>query len=352
MTYSTFGLRRPIIAAAVATLGVASLQTAAFAHITLAKGETRANASYKAVLKVPHGCDGQATLAISVQIPDGIINVKPMPKPGWELKVTRGAYKKTYQSHGKAVTEGAREIVWSGASLPDDFYDEFTFVGFVTSDFSSGETIRFPTIQKCAGGEARWIEIPAAGQSAHDLKSPAPALRVVSDTSAAEQGGMDHGKMDHGGMDHNKMGAAPAPAGGESYTISDLKVMAPWTRATPGGAKIAGGYVTITNTGKAADRLVSATSAIADHAEIHEMSMANGVMKMRPLPDGLTIKPGETVALKPGGYHMMFMGLKQPLKQGDTMKVTLVFEKAGKLDVSFIVGGIGASESPMHMHKH
>lgn len=346
------GLCRPIIAAALLTLSIAGLSSAAVAHVTMAKGETRANSSYRAVLKVPHGCDGQATQAIRVQIPDGVINVKPMPKAGWDLKVIRGAYKKTYQSHGKAVTEGAREIVWSGGSLPDDFYDEFTFVSFVTSDFSPGDIIRFPTVQGCSSGEARWIEIPASGQSAHDLKAPAPAVRVVSDTSTVGQGGMNHGSMNHDGMDHSKMGAAAAPADGESYSIGNLRVTAPWTRATPGGAKIAGGYLAITNNGKEPDRLVSATTAIADHAEIHEMSMTDGVMKMRPLPDGLTIKPGETVALKPGGYHMMFMGLKRGLKQGDTMKATLVFEKAGKLDVSFKVGGFGASQAPMQMHKH
>lgn len=351
MTNLTSGLYRPFIAAAL-VLGTAGLHSTAFAHVTLATGETQANAPYKVVLKVPHGCDGQATQAVRVQIPDGVINVKPMPKPGWDLKVIRGAYKKTYQSHGKAVTEGAREIVWSGGSLPDDFYDEFTFVSFVTSDFSAGDTIRFPTVQQCTSAEARWVEVPASGQSAHDLKAPAPAVRVVSDTSTVGQGGMDHGGMSHGGMDHSKMGSAAAPADGESYSIGDLKVTAPWTRATPGGAKIAGGYLTITNNGKEPDRLVSATTAVADHAEIHEMSMTNGVMKMRPLPDGLIIKPGETVALKPGGYHMMFMGLKQALKQGEAMKATLVFEKAGKLDVNFKVGGLGASQAPMQMHKH
>jgi uncharacterized protein YcnI/copper(I)-binding protein len=344
MTDLTSGLRRPIIAAAL-ILGVAGLHSTAFAHVTMAKGETRANASYQAVLKVPHGCDGQATQTVRVQIPEGVINVKPMPKPGWDLKVVRGAYKKTYRSHGKAVTEGAREIVWSGGSLPDDFYDEFIFVGFVTSDFSPGDIIRFPTVQGCSSGEARWIEIPASGQSAHDLKAPAPAVRVVSDSSVVGQGGMDHGHMDHGKM-------VATPDGDQSYSIGALKVTAPWTRATPGGAKVAGGYFAITNNGTTPDRLVNVTTTVADHAEIHEMSMADGVMKMRPLPDGLVIKPGETIALKPGGYHMMFMGLKQQLKQGDEMKATLVFEKAGKLEVTFNVSGIGASKAPMQMHKH
>ena len=134
------------------------------------------------------------------------------------------------------------------------------------------------------------------------------------------------------------------------YTAGPLKLEQPWTRATPGGAKIAGGYLKITNNGTAADRLVSATSVGADHVEIHEMSMTDGVMKMRPLTDGLAIKPGETVELKPGGFHMMFMGIKQPLKQGDTLKATLKFEKAGTVDVSFGVNAIGATGEPAHKH--
>lgn len=348
MTCQVYGFRKPIIAVAFATFGVVGFHSAAFAHITLDKGETRASASYRGVLKVPHGCDGQATQAIRVKIPEGVIGVKPMPKAGWTLEVKRGAYAKSYQSHGKTVTEGAREISWSGGSLPDDNYDEFTFVAFVTSDFAPGDTIRFPTIQQCAGGEAQWIEIPAAGQSAHDLKMPAPSVRVVSDTTTIGQQAMGHDKMDH-----DKMSAMAAPAAdGGTYSVGDLKVASPWTRATPNGAKIAGGYLTITNNGKQPDRLVSVTTAVADHAEIHEMSMTGGVMKMRPLDNGLTIKPGETVALKPGGLHMMFVGLKKPLKQGDTMKATLVFEKAGKLDVTFSITGLGASQAPMQMHKH
>ena len=93
----------------------------------------------------------------------------------------------------------------------------------------------------------------------------------------------------------------------------------------------------------AADRFVGAKSDATDHVEIHEMSMSDGVMKMRPLPDGLEIKPGETVELKSGGYHLMFMDLKQPLKQGDTFKATLQFEKAGSLEVNFNVNALGAT---------
>ena len=109
-------------------------------------------------------------------------------------------------------------------------------------------------------------------------------------------------KTDHGGPG--------AMAGSATFKLGDLTVTSPWTRATPGGAKIAGGYLKITNNGTSADRFLGAKSDATDHVEIHEMSMSDGVMKMRPLPDGLEIKPGQTVELKSGGYHLMFMDLK------------------------------------------
>ncbi len=336
------GPQRLLVGAGLTAMAVIALQSSAFAHITLATGETRASTYYKAVFQVPHGCDGAATQSIRIQIPEGVIGVKPMPKPGWTLNVTRGAYAKSYQSHGKAETEGPKEVAWSGGSLSDDNYDEFVFTSFIT-DFPSGQVIAFPTVQQCAKGEVRWDQIASSGENPHSLKLPAPMLRIVADTTVAQA------QMDHGNMDHSKMGAAPQ-TGSDIYKVGDLVVVSPWTRATPGGAKIAGGYLKVTNNGKSPDRLVSAASAGADRVEIHEMSMTEGVMKMRPLTDGLIIKPGETVELKPGGFHMMFMDIKQPLRQGDTLKATLQFEKAGTLDVSFSVNALGATGEPAHKH--
>lgn len=342
MTAHSRSPQRLLAGAGFALLLVTGSQAPASAHITLATKEARANTYYKAVLGVPHGCDGEATQSIRIQIPEGIIGVKPMPKAGWTLAVTRGAYAKSYQSHGKSVSEGPKEIVWSGGSLSDDNYDEFVFTSFITGEFAPGQSIYFPTVQQCIKTEASWSEIPSAQQSSHDLKSPAPALRIVPDVTTTAQAQMDHGNMK--GMNHG-----PA-SGGDTFKIGDLVVVSPWTRATPGGAKVAGGYLKVTNNGKLADRLVSATASIADRVEIHEMSMTDGVMKMRPLPNGLTIKPGETIELKPGGFHMMFMDIKQSLKQGDTLKSTLTFEKAGKLDVTFGVNALGATGEPAHKH--
>src|ERR1700681_1898588 len=135
---------------------------------------------------------------------------------------------------------------------------------------------------------------------------------------------------------------ADVPAQAEDVTVGSLKISTAWARATPKGASIGGGYMKITNSGAAPDRLVGGSTDAANRFEVHEMSMDNGVMKMRPVSTGLEIKPGQTVELKPGGYHVMFVGLKQQLKQGDHFNAQLMFEKAGKVDVDFAVEGIGA----------
>ena len=136
------------------------------------------------------------------------------------------------------------------------------------------------------------------------------------------------------------------PVFAQEIKIGDLVIDQPWSRATPGGAKMGAGYLTIENTGVNADRLVGASSAIAERVEIHEMVMKDDVMSMRQIP-GLPIEPGTTVMLRPGGYHLMFVGLKAPLKQGMKFTATLEFEKAGKVDVTFDVEAIGA-QTPGH----
>ena len=152
--------------------------------------------------------------------------------------------------------------------------------------------------------------------------------------------------------------ALASPALAHEYKAGSLVIGYPWSRATPGGAKIAGGYLTITNTGTEPDRLVGGSIPQAGKFEIHEMKMDGDVMKMRPLPNGLEIKPGETVRLEPSGYHVMFVDLTQPLKQGGTVKGQLIFEKAGTVEVEYKVEAIGAKgpgqAAPKgdSMHKH
>ena len=142
------------------------------------------------------------------------------------------------------------------------------------------------------------------------------------------------------------------PAHAQEVKAGDLVITQPWSRATPGGAKIAGGFLTIENKGAAPDRLISGSGDIAGKVEIHEMAMNNGVMTMRPLDKGLVIEPGKTVKLAPGGYHLMLMDLKQPFKQGDKVPVTLEFEKAGKVALSLDVQGVGARAPSVGEMKH
>jgi copper(I)-binding protein len=143
--------------------------------------------------------------------------------------------------------------------------------------------------------------------------------------------------------------SAPAPA--QEIKAGDLVITQPWSRATPGGAKIAGGYLTIENKGTTPDRLTAASGDIAGKVEIHEMAMNNGVMTMRPLDKGLEIAPGKTVKLAPGGYHLMLMDLKNPLKQGEKVPLELQFEKAGKVALSLDVQGVGAQAPAGHDHS-
>ena len=138
----------------------------------------------------------------------------------------------------------------------------------------------------------------------------------------------------------------------QDYSAGTMQISRPWTRVTPKGATVAGGYMTISNKGSAPDRLVGGSSAVAGRFEIHSMVMEQGVAKMRPVEGGLEIKPGETVELKPGSFHVMLMGLKQPLERGQKVKGTLEFEKAGKVDIEYAVEPIGATTPGSGGHGH
>ncbi|CAL78836.1 conserved hypothetical protein; putative signal peptide; putative Nuclear export factor GLE1 domain [Bradyrhizobium sp. ORS 278] len=298
---------------ALAALSVAFSGGAARAHVVLDKPEARIGKTFKAVLAVPHGCEGSATVRLTVPVPEGLIAIKPMPKPGWTIEVKKGAYARAYHfMHGADLSEGVKEISWSGR-LEDGFYDEFTFTGFVADTFKSGDVLPIPAIQDCEKGTAKWVEIAAPGQDPHALKYPAPLLRLTA--------------------------AEPTPRG---VAKADIMVSSGWSRATPGGAKVGAGFITLTNTGREPDRLIAASADIADTVEIHEMSTRDGVMVMRPIEQGLVLPPGQTVALTSGGTHLMLTGLKAPLVEGRSVAVTLQFERAGKMAVLLDVLGVGA----------
>jgi len=306
------------------------VSASAFAHVSLEKPEAPRGASYKAVLKVPHGCDGSPTHTVRVEIPEGFIGVKPMPKAGWAIKTVRGPYAQSYGYYHGPLTEGVKQIEWSGGELPDDYYDEFVASGFIAKELSDS-ALYFKVVQECAKGELKWVEIPAAGVNPHSLEAPAAVLKIASD-----------GK-----------GASSADTG--SAKIGALAIDGAWTRATAEGAKVGAGYLTIRNTGTAADKLVSVETPAATSGEIHDMTMSDdGVMKMRRLADGLEIPAGGSVELKPGGMHLMLMGLKQPLAEGSRVPVTLTFQSGAKVTVELPVrplgGGAGKDEHSGHSH--
>lgn len=141
---------------------------------------------------------------------------------------------------------------------------------------------------------------------------------------------------------------SPGMAAAQATEKGSIRIERPWIRATPGGAKVAGGFMRITNTGKEPDRLIGGASPASKHLEVHEMTMEGDVMRMRMLPKGLEIPPGQTVELKPGSYHIMFIDLVSPMIKGERVKGRLVFEKAGEVEVEYEVDSIGANRGSDH----
>jgi periplasmic copper chaperone A len=130
------------------------------------------------------------------------------------------------------------------------------------------------------------------------------------------------------------------------YKIGNLVIVQPWSRATPATAKVGGGYVVISNTGSDEDTLLAAETEVSQRTEFHSMSMNGDVMKMAKVAEPLVVKPGQSISFEPGGLHIMLLDLKAGLKQGQTFKGTLSFERAGTVEVEFLVGKIGAKTSP------
>ena len=155
--------------------------TSASAHISLENRQATIGADYKAVFAVPHGCGGSATIRIRVQIPEGVIAVEPMPKPGWNVDVIKGKYSGEYDYHGAKLSDGAKEVVWSGGKLPGHSRDEFVIGTFLTDGLKPNSTLYFPTVQECEQGVSRWIEMPAEGQpdDGHEGKWPAPGVKLM-----------------------------------------------------------------------------------------------------------------------------------------------------------------------------
>ncbi len=310
---------------ALGAAAFAAASTCAVAHAVLERSEAPESSFYRAVIQITHGCDGSPTTSVTVTVPEGAIGARPLVKPGWNVAIKRGAYARTYPFVHGSIAEGVKEITWAGSSVPADQFDEFVFSVRMSDAFRPGDTVRFPVIQTCEAGQYRWVEIPAAGQDAHALARPAPAVRIVA-----------------------------APSTGPEISVlkvGSLAIEQPWMRAVPAGARVAGGYLRITNGGSEPDRLVGASIPQAGRGEVHEMSTEGGIMRMREVEGGIEIRPGRTIELKPGGFHLMFMDVTSGPKEGEAVRGTLTFEKAGRVDVTFRVSGLGA-QGPAAEHQH
>jgi uncharacterized protein YcnI len=161
----------------VALIGVV-WASAALAHVSLEVGEAPVGSYYKAVLKVPHGCEGAATTELHIGIPEGILAVKPMPKPGWDIESDKGAYGRSFAFHGKSVTEGVTGLTWKGGELPDEEYDEFVFAVYLASELAPGTTLYLPVTQTCGDKSQGWTEIPKKTPP-EDVELPAPSLTLL-----------------------------------------------------------------------------------------------------------------------------------------------------------------------------
>ena len=168
-----------------ATALVAAGIATASAHMTLERGEAAVGSTYKAVFRVPHGCDGSATTAVTVRIPEGVISVKPQPKHGWSVKTQTAPYAQTYEVHGKPVSEGVVSVTWEGGPLPDDMFDEFALTMKLPGD-KEVMMLFFPVEQACEKGAIAWDEVAMPGTDPHSLAHPAPSLMLHHD------GGHEH----------------------------------------------------------------------------------------------------------------------------------------------------------------
>ncbi|MBX3454910.1 DUF1775 domain-containing protein [Ferrovibrio sp.] len=294
----------------------------AFAHVVADPSEGKAGSYFRTALRVGHGCGQSPTIAVKVLLPEGLTSVRPQAKPGWDIKIETAKLAKPVDAGHGAMTDTAISAVsWTGGKLPNEHFDEF---GLSLKLPEQNGPLYLKVIQSCAEGELRWEQIATPGQR---VERPAAVIRV--------SGGKD---------------AAP------TASIGPIQIQQPFARATP--AKMGGAFMTLVNTGMAGDKLVKAASPVAENVELHTHVKEGEVMRMRPVP-AIEIAGHGRTALEPGSYHVMLIGLKQPLKEGASFPLTLTFEKAGSVTLNVPVvkpGGTAGSEmdhgSHGGAHKH
>lgn len=165
---------------ACAAIALAVSQIPAGAHVTLEPAQGIIGSGYKAVLRVPHGCGDSATVRLRVRIPEGVISVKPMAKPGWQIETVKGAYASPHAfMHGATFSEGVKEVTWSGGRLPNELYDEFVLSTFIAGDLAPGHMLYFPVVQDCEKGTHNWVELPSADTKGGAENEPAPGIMLL-----------------------------------------------------------------------------------------------------------------------------------------------------------------------------
>jgi copper(I)-binding protein len=289
----------------IALAGLAA--SAAFAHVSLEEPRGEAGRPYRAVLRIGHGCDKSPTTSVAARVPTGFLSAKPEARPGWTLSM---------QGDTATWTAATRE-----AALPDGQRGEFVIAGTLPQ---AAGPLWFKVLQTCEQGSLDWAQVPAEGTSTGGSKTPAVLLQVLSTADFAL--------------------AQALP-----------KVEGAWARSTVPGQQGTGAFMRL-NASKPM-QLVGVATPVAGTAEVHEMKMEGSIMRMRPVPQ-LDLPAGQTTELKPGGYHIMLLDLKQPLANGSVVPLTLLFRDAsgaqGKLELNLPVattapGGTGA---PTGGHKH
>jgi copper(I)-binding protein len=296
------------LAPALAFASLAAASPMALAHVSLEMPLAEAGAPYRAVLRIGHGCDKSPTTAITVRLPAGFEGAKPQQFPGWTLDPQPGVI--TWKAGSK------------DAALPDGTRGEFVIAG--TAPRTAGP-LWFRVLQSCEQGSLDWADIPAQGTATKGMKTPAALLEVM--------------------------------APGEFAAAQALpKVEGAWIRASVPGQQGTGGFMRLT--AREPLQLVGAATPVAGVAEIHEMKMEGDVMRMRAVAK-VDLVPGKPLELKPGGYHLMLMDLKQALQKDTVVPLTLVFRNAAgaqsrmelKVPVAMTAPGSVAG-APTTSHKH
>ena len=265
---------------------------------------------------IGHGCEGSATTEIHLSVPEGLIVTGVDQNDAFKVETQEAPFAKEWAGPQGALKKGINKIIWSKGLLEDKKRAEFGFQVYLSADLKPSQILALPVIQKCQTGETHWVEQAATDEARQALKSPAPLLYIVNEQQA------------------------------------HLDIRNARTRLPPPSAPVAGGYLTIRNWSDRPDRLIAATLRVADHVEIHEMVMTDGVMRMRALEKGLPVQANDITELKPGSYHLMFMKPVRPFTVGEWLEGTLTFERAGQIDVRFKVEAMGPQQPAQGHEKH